>query len=301
MKEIAVVTTVYNRADKIDKLYKSLCAQTDKDFEWIIVDDGSIDSISDVIAAFDGTISVKFISQKNGGKCSALNTALDLCKAEYFFVVDSDDYLRPNAIEKLHAAINSIPKNQNIVGIVAYRVFENGQISGRSFPRQKCSVGYNELNYHFNQDGETALIYQTELLRAYKHKVFVDENFLSEEIQYNELDTLGDLWLLKEPLIVMEYLEDGLTNHYFKNWLKNPKGTKLLLYSKYSAVKGLTALDVLIKKAKTLIQYDVLTMYSGRFPIQEAPNPLMAGLLFPAAVILKKRICKENLTKWSES
>ena len=80
MKEIAVVTTVYNRADKIDKLYKSLCAQTDKDFEWIIVDDGSIDSISDVIAAFDGTISVKFISQKNGGKCSAcIDDACLLC------------------------------------------------------------------------------------------------------------------------------------------------------------------------------------------------------------------------------
>lgn len=295
MKEIAVVTPVYNRANRIAVLYKSLLLQTKNNFEWIIIDDGSTDNISDVVSSFDGTINITFISQRNGGKCSALNTALDYCKADYFFVVDSDDYLKSDAIEKLYSAISNIPSTKNIVGIVAYRVFSDGQISGRRFPEDKLSVGYNELNYHFNQDGETALIYKTELLRLHKHKVFSDERFLSEEIQYNEIDVLGNLWFLKEPLIVMEYLEDGLTNNYFKNWLKNPKGTKLLLNSKYAAVKGLTFVDVLIKKAKTLIQYDVLAMHSSEFTIHESPNPVMAIFLFPLAAILKKRICKENI------
>lgn len=294
MNKITVVTPVYNRADKINRLYKSLCAQTDKKFEWIVVDDGSTDSISEKIATFNCMFPLKFISQKNGGKCSALNAALDLCNKSYFFVVDSDDYLQPDAIEKLYTTIERISTEKKIVGIVAYRVFENGQISGRSFPKKKLCVGYNELNYHFNQDGETALIYKTSFLRDHKHKVFADEFFLSEEIQYNELDKLGDLWLLKEPLIVMHYLEDGLTKHYFKNWISNPKGTKLLLNSKYFSVKKLTILDILIKKIKTLIQYDVLSMYSEKFPLSESPNPILAIILFPVAVILKKRICKEN-------
>lgn len=300
MKKIAIVTPIYNRVSKIVKLYKSLCSQTEKDFEWIIVDDGSTDNISDMINEFSNKISIKFISKKNGGKCSALNEALNYCEANYFFVVDSDDYLRPDAIEKIYSSIIKVQNNKNIVGIVAYRIFRDGHISGRRFPEKKLSVGYNELNYHFNQDGETALIYRTEVLREHKHKVFENENFLSEEIQYNEIDKLGDLWLLKEPIIVMEYLEDGLTNHYFENWLKNPKGTKLLLDSKYSSIKSLTLIDIIIKRTKTLIQYDVLMMYSSKFTISESPNPLMSSFLFPLAIILKRRICKENITKWSE-
>lgn len=297
MNEIAVVTPIYNRANKIINLYNSLCSQSNKNFEWIIVDDGSTDNLLDVVAKFDDEIKIKFISKENGGKCSALNIALDNCMSTYFFVVDSDDYLKPDAIEKIYWAINNLKNNKHIIGIVAYRVFTNGEISGRLFPKNKNSVGYNELNYHYNQDGETALIYSTKLLRKHKHKVFDDEYFLSEEIQYNEIDKFGDLWILKEPLIVMEYLEDGLTNHYFENWINNPKGTKLLLHSKYSSTRGLTLIDKIIKKIKTLIQYDVLVMNSKMFTINESPNVVLSVLCYPFAILLKKYICKENMTK----
>lgn len=297
MSEITVVTPVYNRADKLVTLYSSLCAQSCKNFDWIIVDDGSTDNVSDVVQSFHNEIGIKFISKKNGGKCSALNTALDYCESAYFFVVDSDDYLNPDAIEKVCLTINNIRNYKSIIGIVAYRVFKDGQISGRAFPKNKNSVGYNELNYHYNQDGETALIYQTKFLRMHKHKIVYDEHFLSEEIQYNEMDQLGNLWILREPLIVMEYLEDGLTNHYFENWINNPNGTKLLLSSKYMSNKGLTWIDRVIKKIKTLIQYDVLVMNSRKFRIKESPNVFFSILCFPLAILVKKYVCKEKLTK----
>ena len=294
MIEISIGTPVYNRAKNIITLYKSLCSQTNQQFEWIIVDDGSSDDISDTVDTFEANFKISFIQKKNGGKCSALNMALKYCKTKWFFVVDSDDYLVPEAVEKIYKKINMIDEKNNIVGIVAYRKFTNGKISGNQFPKDKLYVGYNELNYHYNQDGETALIYKTDILKRHKHKVYKDENFLSEEIQYNEIDKEGDLLVLAEPLIVMEYLENGLTNNYFKNWINNPKGTKLLLNSKYVSVRKLSKTDIMIKKIKTLIQFDVLNIYSSNFKMEESPNEFFSICFYPIAFLLRRYINKRN-------
>lgn len=294
MKKISIVTPVYNRADRIVKLYNSLLNQTNKNFEWIVIDDGSTDNIEQVIDTFNDNLEIRYIKKKNGGKCSALNVAIDNCNNDWFFVVDSDDYLMADAVNKVYETIDKIEGKLEIVGIVAYRVYNNNKISGRKFPDKKQIIGYNELNYHYNQDGETALIYRTEILKCHKHKAIVEENFLSEEIQYNELDEEGDLWILSEPLIVMEYLEDGLTYNYFDNWLNNSQGTKLLLESKYKAVKKLSNIDILIKKIKVLLQYDVLAITSSNFKIKNAPNSILAFFLLPLSYIIRKHIYKRR-------
>jgi glycosyltransferase involved in cell wall biosynthesis len=287
MKRLTIATTVYNRANLINNLYESLKRQTSKDFVWIIVDDGSNDNIDEVVAGFNADFEIIYLKQRNKGKCSALNLAADSCQSELFFVVDSDDYLKDDAVAAILHTWSRVCEKNNIVGIVAYRCLKNGKLSGKKFPDNKISLNYNILNYHYNQDGETALIFRSKYVKKYKHRVFDSEKFLSEEIQYNEIAQEGDLWFLRKALIVMDYLEDGLTKNYLKNWIKNPMGTKLLLVSKYRMLKGLNIFDVIVKRVKTLIQYDVMCMYSEYFKLSEAPSRILAFICFPLALALK--------------
>ena len=97
---ITVFTPTYNRAYMIDKLYDSLCLQTCKDFEWIVVDDGSVDNTEELIQNFiqENKIHIVYYKQKNQGKHIAINKGVELAKGELFFIVDSDDILPKDSL-----------------------------------------------------------------------------------------------------------------------------------------------------------------------------------------------------------
>ena len=102
MKDLVTVfTPVYNRKNLIGNLYQSLLSQTYKNFEWIIVDDGSTDDIDEIIKSYqnEDRILIRFIKQENGGKHRAINNGVLHAKGELFYIVDSDDYLTKDSIE----------------------------------------------------------------------------------------------------------------------------------------------------------------------------------------------------------
>ena len=66
---LSIITPTYNRGKLLIDAYESLCNQTDKDFEWIIIDDGSIDNTKDIVNSFDTRLfHITYIKQENGGK-----------------------------------------------------------------------------------------------------------------------------------------------------------------------------------------------------------------------------------------
>ena len=87
---VTVFTPTYNRAYIISKLYESLCLQTCQSFEWLVVDDGSIDDTENLIASFieENKINIRYIKQQNGGKHRAINQGIQLAKGDLFFIVD---------------------------------------------------------------------------------------------------------------------------------------------------------------------------------------------------------------------
>ena len=79
MLRITVFTPTYNRAYSLPRLYKSLQRQTVYNFEWLIVDDGSIDNTHELIEKWKNEknkFPIYYYWQKNGGKCRAINKAL---------------------------------------------------------------------------------------------------------------------------------------------------------------------------------------------------------------------------------
>ncbi|WP_416405640.1 glycosyltransferase family 2 protein, partial [Acinetobacter baumannii] len=106
---ISLITATYNREKLLKKLYESLCVQTVKKFEWIVIDDGSIDKTDELINSFklDNIIDITYLKKTNGGKHTAMNIGVEIAKYAYVFFIDSDDFLPNDSIEKI---INYIDK-----------------------------------------------------------------------------------------------------------------------------------------------------------------------------------------------
>ena len=118
--EITVFTPTYNRAYIINRLYESLQRQEIHNFEWLVVDDGSVDETEELFRTWmnnESKFPIRYYKKKNGGKCRAINFALDLAKGKLFFVVDSDDYLTDDALKKIIAWEKSLPKDEKYCGV----------------------------------------------------------------------------------------------------------------------------------------------------------------------------------------
>ena len=111
---ISVITCTYNRANKLPKAYKSLCNQTFKNFEWIISDDGSNDGTRELVESWkkEAILNIVYIYQENNGKHIAANEARKIAKGYFDIGLDSDDFMRDDALEVFLNAWHSIPENE---------------------------------------------------------------------------------------------------------------------------------------------------------------------------------------------
>lgn len=102
MPKVSIIVPVYRVEEYLDQCVASVCAQTFTDWELILVDDGSPDrcgAMCDEWAAKDGRIRV--IHRENGGLSAARNSGVSVAEGTFVFYLDSDDYLEPDALERL--------------------------------------------------------------------------------------------------------------------------------------------------------------------------------------------------------
>ena len=108
MPMVSVIVPVYMAEKYIERCVESILLQTNRDFELILIEDGSPDrsgEICDNLAATDSRIRV--IHKENGGVSTARNAGLDVAKGEYVSFCDADDALPEDALEKMVCAMES--------------------------------------------------------------------------------------------------------------------------------------------------------------------------------------------------
>ena len=118
MPKISVIVPVYNVEKYLRKCIESILNQTFREFELILVDDGSTDSsgkICDEYALKDSRI--KVIHKENGGASSARNAGLDVAKGEYIGFVDSDDWIEMDMYGELYRLIKENNTDISVCGI----------------------------------------------------------------------------------------------------------------------------------------------------------------------------------------
>jgi glycosyltransferase involved in cell wall biosynthesis len=103
--KVSVCIPTYNRKDYLKEALKSVFAQTYKDYEVVIVDDGSTDGTEDMLK--DSGYDVRYYWAEHIGQAAARNKLIELARGEYITFLDSDDLLFPDAVQKLMDVIDS--------------------------------------------------------------------------------------------------------------------------------------------------------------------------------------------------
>lgn len=106
---VSVIIVNYNYGNFISSAIDSALAQTYKNIEVIVVDDGSTDNSREVIEQYSSNVIRKF--KKNGGQASAFNAGFELSSGDIICFLDSDDYFKPDKIEKIIALFKDYPKS----------------------------------------------------------------------------------------------------------------------------------------------------------------------------------------------
>lgn len=226
---ITIFTPTYNRRQLIDKLYQSLLAQTEKCFEWIVVDDGSTDDTEEYFSELlskQQPFPIRYLKQENGGKHRAINRGVQIANGELFFIVDSDDTLLPNAIEKINLWSSTLDNSHKWAGISGLKGFSEKKNVG-----QRASAAFidakNTERRKYHLEGDKAEIYFTDVLKKYPFPEIPGENFISEEIVWNAIARDGYyLRWFNEIIYICSYLEGGLTKDNSKDE-RNPQGRLL--------------------------------------------------------------------------
>lgn len=226
---ITVFTPAYNRAHLLENLYRSLQRQSFRNFEWLVVDDGSADGTEALVNTWAGEgnfFPIRCLRQENGGKCRAINRGLENARGELFFTVDSDDYLVDDALEKADAWERVLPRDGRFCGLAGNMGTKAGECSGSPFPG-----GYLDgtaLDRYGKVDGERAYLFYTSIHRDYLYPVFPGETFMTEAVAWDRMAADGyRLRYHNDILTIYEYQHGGLTNSGYDLFLKNPRGTAL--------------------------------------------------------------------------
>lgn len=227
MKAITIFTPTYNRAYILHQLHDSLCRQTAKCFEWLIIDDGSTDNTEQLVNHWilENRITIRYYKTANGGKSRAINKGAALATGELFFIVDSDDYLRDNAIELVLFYWNAIKDKSHFSGVCGRKMYPNGELLGGSAKNYDV-IDSDNISFHhvLGINADIAEVFRTDLLRKHSFPAARGEKFVPEALIWNKLTSLYPMRYFNKGIYVCEYLPDGYSRNFKHNLKQNPKG-----------------------------------------------------------------------------
>lgn len=104
--KISVLVSVYNKGSFLDECIASVVKQTYKNWELILVDDGSTDNSLAVAQKWvDRDARIRLVQQDHKGPCAARNRAIELAEGQYYFFLDADDFLNDTCLDRLARAV----------------------------------------------------------------------------------------------------------------------------------------------------------------------------------------------------
>lgn len=281
-KKLTIFTPTYNRAHTIRRTYESLCRQTCKDFEWLIVDDGSTDSTKDLVQSWisENIIPIRYIYQENQGMHGAHNTAYHNITTELNTCIDSDDYMPDNAVELI---INLWRKKggRQYAGIIGLDQDVQGNIIGTKFSEKLKTTTLTGF-YAAGGDGDKKQVYCTEVINSYPdYPVFDGEKYVGLNYKYMLIDQDYTLLTLNEPLVIVDYQSDGSSFSMYRQYWNNPKGFAFLRKTEMTLTKSWQ------RRFICCIHYvsSSIRARNRRF-IQESPKKFETILAIPFGILL---------------
>ena len=238
---ITIFTPTYNRKKELERLYESLLNQDYDDFEWLIVDDGSIDDTEKYVNSLikKNKIKIKYFKKENGGKPSAYNKGLDLASGNIFLAIDSDDVFKENVLKKISSDFENLP---NKIGGVMYLqgyIDNPSKVVGTNFPDDELIENYFNIYHKLHVTGDKLIVLKTKVAREFYFPIIDGEKFVPEALIFNRISLKYDFKCINYMASLKEYLNEGYSNNYFALVKRNPLGNMLYFKELYNLEKSI--------------------------------------------------------------
>jgi glycosyltransferase involved in cell wall biosynthesis len=207
-----VFTPTYNRAHTLHRVFDSLHAQTLRDFEWLVIDDGSTDNTRELVAgwAVNAGFPIRYLRQDHAGKHMAHNFAAREARGQFFLPLDSDDAYVPQALERMAYQWNTIPIDQqpSFCGVGGLCVDQHGKLVGEGFPSDPLDADMRERHYVYRVQGEKCVAVLTDIVRQFPFPKIALAQYLPEGIVWLEMAKTFKIRWVNEVLRIY-YIDDA--------------------------------------------------------------------------------------------
>ena len=283
MSTITVFTPSYNRAYCLNVLYESLLNQSNKNFIWMIIDDGSTDNTQELVESWknENIINITYIYKDNGGMHTAHNVAYDNIKTPLNICIDSDDSMPIDAIDKILTRWPLIKNNKNIAGMVGLDEDINRKIIGTKFPFENKETKLGELYHKYKIKGDKKLVYKTEITKGYpRYPEYDSEKLVPLDTLYILIDRDYNILCFNDCWCIVDYQIDGSSNTIYKQYFQSSNGFR---YSRKIGMMYGFSYKYRIRSTIHYIMKSIL-LRDKRF-ITNSPDKLHTILLFPIGLL----------------
>ncbi len=287
MTELTIFTPTYNRKELLERLYRSLQRQTDKNFTWMVIDDGSTDDTRKEVSRWateEKDFQILYYYKKNGGLHTAYNEAIAHIETPLCVCIDSDDWMPDDAVEKI---LKFWEENgsEDVAGIVGLDCYQDGQVIGDRLPDQRTVNLIDLLTGKAGiRNGDRTNVVRTELYKRYvPMKVFAGEKNFNPHYMHLQISQEYDFLVLNECLRFVEYQPQGMSNSMLKQYWNSPNSfveiRKLYLSFPGTSFKF---------RAKHSVHLASSCILAGKAEdgIRENPNKALAIAAFPLGWLL---------------
>lgn len=223
--KVTILTPSYNRAHTLPRVFESLQKQTFKDFEWLVIDDGSTDNTKSLVEEFqqEADFPVRYYYQENQHKFLTFFRGIDLAEGKYFSPLDSDDALPPDSMEILVKTWESISGSQNIVFVSTLCEDQFGNVVGDRFPKSPLICSIFDMRYKYKIKGDKWGMGKTEIYKKMKLNFddLAGKGFIPEGVFQFQFDKIGLHYCINE--VTRIYFRDKEDEHSLANQFYDKK------------------------------------------------------------------------------
>jgi len=285
MYPLTVFTPTYNRAHTLTRTYQSLCRQTCRDFEWLVIDDGSTDNTADIVQQWksENKIPIRYIYQENGGLYTGYNTAYLNIDSELCVCIDSDDFMPEDAVEKILCHWNEKGGTQ-YAGLMGLDFKLDNTPIGGFFPNNLHEAWFLDLYTHRIHIGDTKPVLRTSLMRQVAPMVgFPGEKNFNPVYMMMQVCDQYPLLLLNENLCFVDYqTTDSMSAGIWRQYMNSPRS-----FQKNRILEMQLVHNTWLNRVRVAIHYVASSIIArDRQWIQHSPRKLLTLLVAPLGLLL---------------
>ena len=225
MKFLSIITPTYNRAKELTICYETLIKQSNYDFEWIIVDDGSTDESEVIIQKWINAniITIKYFKQENLGRYMALNKGVEEATGYLSMYMDSDDWFVEESIQTINDSWENLSSElqEKLCGLSFLCYDDFGNLIGDEYPKENYISNFFNIRMIDNIKGDKKELIKTEILKQYTFPYFKDQKRMPTTYVLYGISKKYPAMFMNKVIIYKQYIQTGWSKNIDKVRMKN--------------------------------------------------------------------------------